>query len=187
MAVHVPLSVEAQIEARVLMMSVNNILSSANGRPIAVPSQDMVLGCYYLTKDHKGAKGEGKIFYGPEEVRIAFDAGKVEEHARIKVRINGNLVDTTVGRVIFGEILPPSIPFLKVNKVMNKKEIMKLIETSFMEVGHRETVMLLDRIEKIGFEYATKGGISISINDMHIPSRKAELIKEAELEVLEVE
>lgn len=187
MAVHVPLSVEAQIEARVLMMSINNILSPANGRPIAVPSQDMVLGCYYLTKEHKGAKGEGKVFYGPEEVRMAYDAGKVEEHAKIKVRINGGLVDTTVGRVIFGEILPPSIPFSIVNGVMNKKEIMKLIETSFMEVGRRETVVLLDRIEKIGFEYATKGGISISINDMHIPSRKAELIKEAEQEVLDVE
>lgn len=187
MAVHVPLSVEAQIEARVLMMSVNNILSPANGRPIVLPSQDMVLGCYYLTKERKGVKGEGKVFYGPEEVRIAYDAGKVEEHARIKVRINGSLVDTTVGRVIFGEILPASIPFSMVNKEMNKKEIMKLIESSFMKVGHRETVVLLDRIEKIGFEYATKAGMSISINDMHIPSRKAELIKEAEMEVLEVE
>ncbi|MBI5199460.1 MAG: DNA-directed RNA polymerase subunit beta' [Nitrospirae bacterium] len=187
MAVHVPLSVEAQIEARVLMMSVNNILSPANGRPIVVPSQDMVLGCYYLTKERKGAKGQGKVFYGSEEVRVAYDAGKLEEHARIKVRINGTLVDTTVGRVILGEILPSVLPFSLVNKEMNKKEIMKLIETSFMEVGHRETVLLLDRIEKIGFEYATKGGISMCINDMHIPSKKAELIKEAEIEVLEVE
>ncbi|MEK6692220.1 MAG: DNA-directed RNA polymerase subunit beta' [Nitrospirota bacterium] len=187
MAVHVPLSVEAQIEARVLMMSVNNILSPANGRPIVVPTQDMVLGCYYLTKERNGAKGEGKVFYGPEEVRIAYDAGKIEEHARIKVRINGNLVDTTVGRVILGEILPQGMPFSLINMEINKKEIMRLIETSFMEVGHKETVLLLDKIEKIGFEYATKAGISICINDMHVPSRKAELIKEAEQEVLEIE
>ncbi|HEU4771415.1 MAG TPA: DNA-directed RNA polymerase subunit beta', partial [Candidatus Udaeobacter sp.] len=111
MAVHVPLSIEAQIEARVLMMSINNILSPANGKPIAVPSQDMVLGCYWLTKERPGAKGEGKVFASPEEVRMAYDAGEVEEHAKIKVRIEGNLVATTVGRVLLGEVLPVTTPF----------------------------------------------------------------------------
>ena len=111
MAVHVPLSVEAQVEARVLMMSINNILSPANGKPIAVPSQDMVLGCYWLTKERVGAKGEGKVFGSTEEVRIAFDAREMEEHARIKVRIDGNLVQTTVGRVMLSEVLPPGMPF----------------------------------------------------------------------------
>lgn len=186
MAVHVPLSVEARLEARVLMMSVNNILSPANGRPIAVPTQEMVLGCYYLTKERKGAKGEGKVFYGLEEVRSAYDGKAVEEGAKIKVMINGDMVDTTVGRVIFGEILPSSIPFSAVNKVMNKKELMSLTELAFKEVGPRDTVFLLDKIEKIGFEYATKSGASISIDDMHIPSKKVELIKEAEHEGLEV-
>src|SRR6187455_1073965 len=116
MAVHVPLSVEAQVEARVLMMSINNILSPANGKPIAVPSQDMVLGCYWLTKERLGAKGEGKVFGSPEEVRIAFDSKEVEEHARIKVRIDGNLVQTTVGRVVLSEVLPTGMPFSYANK-----------------------------------------------------------------------
>src|SRR5215468_784170 len=129
MAVHVPLSVEAQIEARVLMMSTNNILSPATGRPIAVPSQDMVLGCYWLTKERVGAKGEGKLFGSPEEVRIAFDAREVEEHARIKVRIEGALVQTTVGRVLLSEVLPPGMPFANANKVMTKKEVTRLIDT----------------------------------------------------------
>src|SRR5687767_15164251 len=123
MAVHVPLSVEAQVEARVLMMSINNILSPANGKPIAVPSQDMVLGCYWLTKERVGAKGEGKVFGSTEEVRIAFDAREMEEHARIKVRIDGTLVQTTVGRVILSEVLPAGMPFAYANKLMTKKEV----------------------------------------------------------------
>lgn len=187
MAVHVPLSVEAQIEARVLMMSVNNILSPANGKPIMVPSQDMVLGCYWLTKGRVGAKGEGKIFSSPEEVRIAYDATTVEEHAKIKVRINGHLVETTVGRILLGEILPPQIPFSLVNTEMTKKEVMRLIDTCYRESGHQETVMLLDKIKDLGFHYATKAGISICIDDMHIPTRKAELIEKAQREVMEIE
>jgi len=187
MAVHVPLSVEAQIEARVLMMSINNILSPANGKPIMVPSQDMVLGCYWLTKGRVGAKGEGKIFSSPEEVRIAYDAKTVEEHAKIKVRINSHLIETTVGRILLGEILPPQIPFSLVNTEMTKKEVMRLIDTCYRESGHQETVMLLDKIKDLGFYYATKAGISICIDDMHIPTRKAELIEKARREVMEIE
>ncbi|HXC62403.1 MAG TPA: DNA-directed RNA polymerase subunit beta', partial [Nitrospiria bacterium] len=187
MAVHVPLSVEAQIEARVLMMSVNNILSPANGKPIMVPSQDMVLGCYWLTKGRVGAKGEGKIFSNPEEVRIAYDAKTVEEHAKIKVRINSHLVETTVGRIILGEILPLHVPFSLVNTEMTKKEVIKLIDTCYRESGHQETVVLLDKIKDLGFYYATKAGISICIDDMHIPTRKAELIEKAQREVMEIE
>jgi DNA-directed RNA polymerase subunit beta' len=187
MAVHVPLSVEAQVEARVLMMSINNILSPANGKPIAVPSQDMVLGCYWLTKERAGAKGEGKIFGSPEEVRMAYDARAVEEHAKIKVRINGAMVDTTVGRVLMGEILPASIPFSHANQLMTKKEMTKLIDTVYRQAGHRETVVLLDKVKDIGFTYATRAGVSICIDNMHIPSKKEELISRAQREVNEIE
>jgi len=187
MAVHVPLSVEAQIEARVLMMSINNILSPANGKPIAVPSQDMVLGCYWLTKERAGAKGEGKVFSSPEEVRIAYDAREVEEHAKVKVRVDGTVVDTTVGRMLLAEILPPSIPFSHANQVMTKKEMTKLIDTVYRQAGHRETVLLLDKIKDIGFYYATKAGVSICIDNMHIPTRKTELITHAQREVNEME
>ncbi|MDE3225485.1 MAG: DNA-directed RNA polymerase subunit beta', partial [Nitrospirota bacterium] len=187
MAVHVPLSVEAQVEARVLMMSINNILSPANGKPIAVPSQDMVLGCYWLTKERAGAKGEGKVFASPEEVRMAYDARAVEEHAKIKVRVNGAMVDTTVGRVLMGEILPASIPFSHANQLMTKKEMTKLIDAVYRQAGHRETVVLLDKIKDIGFTYATKAGVSICIDNMHIPTKKEELISKAQKEVNEIE
>ncbi|MFN3480717.1 MAG: DNA-directed RNA polymerase subunit beta' [Thermodesulfovibrionales bacterium] len=187
MAVHVPLSIEAQIEARVLMMSVNNILSPASGKPIVVPTQDMVLGIYYLTKERKGARGEGKIFADPEEVRIAYDSGSLEEHARIKVRINGQLVETTCGRVIFSEILPEGIPFSFINKELTKKELGNIIDYSYKRLGRRTTVEFLDKLEKMGFDYATRSGISICMDDMHIPSRKAELIREAEKEVVEIQ
>ncbi|HKZ71547.1 MAG TPA: DNA-directed RNA polymerase subunit beta' [Nitrospirota bacterium] len=187
MAVHVPLSVEAQVEARVLMLSINNVLSPAHGAPILIPTQDIVLGVYYLTKERAGAIGEGKVFSSPLEVRAAFDAGAADEHAKVKVRINGELVDTTVGRIILGEIMPPGMPFSLANKVMNKKELTKLIDRIYREAGHRETVVFLDRVKEIGFRYATKSGISISIEDMHIPSKKAELIDKANKEILEVE
>jgi len=187
MAVHVPLSIEAQVEARVLMMSVENILSPANGKPITVPTQDMVLGIYYLTKERKGARGEGKAFSSPEEVRIAYDAGLVEEHASIRVRMNGTMVDTTVGRILFSEILPREIPFEMVNKEMNKKELSKLVELCYKKGGKRATVVFLDNIEKLGFKYATLSGTSICIDDMHIPSRKSMLIESAQDEVMEVE
>src|SRR5512146_1115896 len=187
MAVHVPLSVEAQVEARVLMMSINNILSPANGKPIAVPSQDMVLGCYWLTKERVGAKGEGKVFASPEEVRIAFDAREVEEHAKIKVRIEGNLVQTTVGRVVLSEVLPATMPFAYANKLMTKKEVTKLIDSVYRQCGHRETVTFLDKIKDTGFHYATRAGVSICVDNMHIPSKKEELIGKAQREVNEIE
>jgi len=186
MAVHIPLSIEAQIEARVLMMSVNNLLSPANGKPIVYPTQDMVLGIYYMTKERKGAKGEGMVFSDPEEVRIAYDAGVVTEHARITVRINGEKVETTAGRVLFSEILPKGIPFDFVNKVLTKKEIQNLIDYCYKKLGKRETVLFLDNLERLGFEMATRSGISICMKDMHIPSKKEQLIKEAEQQVMEV-
>ena len=187
MAVHVPLSVEAQVEARVLMMSINNILSPANGKPIAVPSQDMVLGCYWLTKERGGCKGEGKIFGSPEEVRIAFDSEALEVHARIKVRVEGALVQTTVGRVILSEVLPPGMPFANANKLMTKKEMTKLIDTVYRQCGHRETVTFLDKVKDTGFHYATRAGISICVDNMHIPTKKQELLGKAQQEVSEIE
>ncbi|MBU4320723.1 MAG: DNA-directed RNA polymerase subunit beta', partial [Nitrospinae bacterium] len=187
MAVHVPLSIEAQIEARVLMMAVNNILSPANGKPILVPTQDMVLGIYYLTKEKIGAKGEGKVFSGAEDVRIAYDAGVLDEHARIKVKMDGQFVDSTCGRALFSEIVPEAIPFSSVNKTLTKKELTKIIEYSYANAGKRATVVFLDDIKKLGFEYATKSGISICMADMHIPSKKAEMIREAEHEVIDVQ
>ena len=187
MAVHVPLSVEAQVEARVLMMSINNILSPANGKPIAVPSQDMVLGCYWLTKERGGCKGEGKVFGSSEEVRIAFDLEALEVHARIKVRVEGALVQTTVGRVILSEVLPPGMPFENANKLMTKKEMTKLIDTVYRQCGHRETVTFLDKVKDTGFHYATRAGISICVDNMHIPTKKQELLGKAQQEVGEIE
>ncbi len=187
MAVHVPLSVEAQIECRVLMMAANNILSPANGRPLSVPSQDMVLGCYWLTNDREGAKGEGKIFSSPEEVRIAYDSGEVNEQARIKVRIEHEIIESTVGRVILSEILPAAMPFEHVNKLMTKKEITKLVDRVYRMVGLHEVVVMLDRLKDLGFSYATKAGISICIDNMHIPSRKSQLIDRAQVEVSQVQ
>jgi DNA-directed RNA polymerase subunit beta' len=186
MAVHVPLSIEAQIEARVLMMSVNNVLSPASGKPIATPTQDMVLGIYYITKEKKGAAGEDRIFSSPDEVRIAYDAGTVHEHAKIKVRMDGSLVETTTGRIILGDILPEGIAFSMINKVMTKKEVARLIEFCFKRLGKKATVIFLDNIEKLGFTYATLSGNSICIDDMHIPTKKGHFIKEAEHEVLDV-
>ncbi len=205
MAVHVPLSIEAQIEARVLMMSVNNILSPANGKPIATPTQDMVLGIYYLTKERTGARGEGKKFTSPEEVRIVYDAGIarsgrrqgknvaeddseiIDIHAKIQVRMNGSFVDTTAGRIILSEILPQGVQFSMINKEMTKKEVGKLVEFCYKKLGKKATVVFLDNVEKLGFQYATISGSSICIDDMHIPSRKTELIKQAEHEVLDVQ
>jgi len=187
MAVHVPLSYEAQIEARVLMMSVGNLLSPANGKPIVVPTQDMVLGVYYLTKVKKTAKGAGKVFSDPEEVVLAYQSGAVEKHAPIKVKLNGRIVNTTAGRIIFREIVPEGVPFEMLNKELTKKELGKLIEYIHNKFGKRQTVLFLNKLEKLGFEVATQSGISICIDDMHIPSKKAELIKEAELQVMEVQ
>ncbi|WP_447964391.1 DNA-directed RNA polymerase subunit beta' [Nitrospira sp. Ecomares 2.1] len=186
MAVHVPLSVEAQIESRVLMMAANNVLSPANGRPLSIPSQDMVLGCYWLTKDRDGARGEGKIFSSAEEVRIAYDSQEVEEQARVKVRIDGDMIDTTVGRVILSEVLPTSMPFSHVNQLMTKKELTKLVDRVYRKTGLHEVVVMLDKLKDLGFSYATKAGVSICIDNMHIPSRKKELIERAKGDVYQV-
>ncbi|HHZ83643.1 MAG TPA: DNA-directed RNA polymerase subunit beta', partial [Nitrospirales bacterium] len=187
MAVHVPLSIEAQIECRVLMLSVHNILSPANGRPIAVPSQDMVLGCYWLTKEEVGAQGEGKVLSSPEEVRIAYDANEISLHARIRVRINNAMVDTTVGRVLLGEILPPGIPFSAANTLMTKKAVGELVDLCYRSVPLMDTVVLLDKIKDLGFFYATKAAVSICIDDMLIPAKKPALIKAAQRDVLEIQ
>ena len=187
MAVHVPLSVEAQIEARVLMMSINNVLSPANGRPLAIPSQDMVLGCYWLTQEREGAKGEGKILYSQEEVRIAYDAGELDEQARVKVRIKDELVETTVGRVLFGEVLPSAVEFSHVNQIMTKKVMTKLIDSVYRKAGLHQTVVMLDKLKELGFSYATKAGVSICIDNMHIPTKKETLLNAAKKEVGEVE
>ena len=187
MAVHVPLSVEAQIEARVLMMAANNILSPANGRPLSVPSQDMVLGCYWLTNTRDGALGEGKLFSSTEEVRIAYDSGAVEEQARVKVRIEGEIVETTVGRVILSEILPATIPFSHVNQLMTKKEITKLVDRVYRLAGLHDVVVMLDHLKDLGFSYATKAGVSICIDNMHIPSQKGVLIDRAQIDVSQVQ
>ncbi|MBI3540669.1 MAG: DNA-directed RNA polymerase subunit beta', partial [Deltaproteobacteria bacterium] len=187
MAVHVPLSVEAQIEARVLMMSTNNILSPASGKPIIVPSQDMVLGIYYLTREVPFAKGEGKLFSCPDEARIAFDAGEVDLHTRIKVRIDGKRYETTVGRVLLYDIVPEGMPFDAVNKVLDKKSIADLVEECYRRRGNKATVLLADHLKDIGYKYASKAGISISIDDMKIPSGKEKLLERANKEVREIE
>jgi DNA-directed RNA polymerase subunit beta' len=187
MAVHVPLSIEAQIEARVLMMSTNNILSPAHGDPIIVPSQDIVLGIYYMTRERPLAKGTGKAFSNPQEVQIAHDAGELDLHAAIKVRMEGKLQETTTGRVILYEVLPESLPFSLLNKVMNKKELTILINESYRRAGIKSTVILADRLKDMGYKYATLSGISISMKDMVIPSSKAEIIEKAEKEVKSID
>lgn len=187
MAVHVPLSLEAQVEARVLMLSTNNILSPASGQPIIVPTQDMVLGLYYMTREKPLAKGEGKIFSNPEEVRIAYDAKEVDLHAKIKVRMNAHLVDTTVGRVLLKEIVPEEIPYELINKTMKKNEIKTLVDVSYRKAGPKKTVILADKLKDLGFKYSTQAGVSIAIGDMKIPEKKKILLEEAYKEVKEVE
>ena len=187
MAVHVPLSVEAQVEARVLMMSTNNILSPANGEPIIIPSQDIILGLYYMTRERINVPGEGKMFADVSEARIAYDHGEVDLQARIKVRRDGKMVDTTMGRVIIGELLPEKIPFEVVNQTLKKKALAKLIDFTYRYAGTKDTVILTDRLKDIGYEYATRAGISICINDMKIPLAKEDMVEKAETDVADVE
>ncbi len=187
MAVHVPLSVEAQVEARVLMMSTNNILSPANGEPIIIPSQDIVLGLYYMTRERINARGEGKLFANANEVRIAYDHEVVDLQAKIRVRMNGEIVDTTVGRILLSELLPKSIPFTEINKVLSKRALAQLIDYTYRHAGTKDTVILADRLKDTGYEYATLAGISICINDMKIPLSKEELVEKAEKDVVDVE
>jgi DNA-directed RNA polymerase subunit beta' len=196
MAVHVPLSIEAQMEARVLMMSTNNILSPANGKPIIVPSQDIVLGCYYMTRERAFARGEGKVFAAPTEVRAAYDHGAVDLQAKIKCRItdrkvNGkdtkDPVETTVGRILVSEIVPRDVDFAAFNLALTKKNLGNLIDTCYRVSGQKETVLLADRLRTLGYTEATKAGISISIDDMRIPPEKQKLVDAAQTEVAEIE
>jgi len=187
MAVHVPLSVEAQVEARVLMMSTNNILSPANGEPVIIPSQDIVLGLYYMTRERINVVGEGKVFSSPVEAVIAYDYEQVHLQAKIKVRMNGEMIDTTMGRIILGQLLPASVPFKEVNRVLSKKALAQLIDFTYRNAGTKDTVIVADRLKDIGYEYATKAGISICINDMKIPLNKEDFIEKAEKDVLDVE
>ncbi len=209
MAVHIPLSPEAQIEASVLMLSSHNILSPANGQPLAVPTQDIVLGIYYLTKEKRGTKGEGRSFANSEEVLLALEAGEVETLTPIRLRYTGRVIDlttayddqdvlhtepitvknqfinTTVGRVIFNDHLPPEMPFM--NGLLRKKGLGALVNYCYLRFGLDSSVQLLDEIKALGFLYATKAGISIGIDDLIVPVNKADLVQAAEKEVIEVE
>ena len=201
MAVHVPLSVEAQMEARTLMLASNNVLFPANGEPSIVPSQDVVLGLYYTTRERINGKGEGLIFSDTGEVQRAFDAGEVELNSRINVRLteytkdkdSGEFVpstklwETTAGRALLSEILPKGLPFANLNKALKKKEISKLINVSFRKCGLKETVVFADKLLQAGFRLATKAGISICIDDMLVPFEKHEIIARAQTEVKEIE
>jgi DNA-directed RNA polymerase subunit beta' len=193
MAVHVPLSIEAQVESRALMMSTNNILSPASGKPIIVPTQDMVLGLYYMTRERPLAKGEGRFFASPAEARIAYDHGEVDLHARVTVRMApaegapAERIETTVGRVLLFEIVPPEVPFAEVNRTMKKKELGNLIDTVYRRAGNKATVIFADRLKDVGFDFATRAGISISIKDMTIPPRKKELLEQAQKAVAEIQ
>jgi DNA-directed RNA polymerase subunit beta' len=186
MAVHVPLSVEAQIENRVLILSTNNILLPANGIPVVYPTQDMVLGAFYMTMERPFAKGEGKIFKDPDEVFLAYLSDEVHLQAKIKVRMNGKLVDTTVGRVIFSSIVPEEIPFEEYNKPLRKKELQELINIAYRRAGLKKTVIFADRLKDLGFLMSTRAGLSISVDYLTIPEKKAEILKEAEEKIAEL-
>ena len=187
MAVHIPLSIEAQIEARVLMMSTNNILSPANGQPIIVPNQDIVLGLYYMTRERPLVQGEGKIFSDKDEVVMAYDAGAVSLHAAIEVRIDGRRIRTTVGRVILSQVLPKELGFDAVNLVMDKKALKNLVGQCYRTAGTKATVILSDRLKDMGYKFATKSGLSICVADMVIPQRKQGIIDQAMTEVQGIE
>jgi DNA-directed RNA polymerase subunit beta' len=187
MAVHVPLSVEAQIESRVLIMSTNNILKPADGKPIIMPSQDIVLGIYYITRQRPGAKGEGRIFKDKAEVRTAYELNDVDVQAKIHCRMNGKRVETTVGRIIFSEIVPAKIPFENYNKTLAKKDLAELLDSCYRIMGPKSTVLLADALRSLGYQFGTKAGISIAMNDMTIPKEKTEYIDSAFTEVQTIE
>ncbi|MGY0506048.1 DNA-directed RNA polymerase subunit beta' [Luteimonas sp. e5] len=200
MAVHVPLSLEAQLEARALMMSSNNILSPANGEPIIVPSQDVVLGLYYMTRALENKQGEGMAFANVSEAKRAYDNRVVDLHAKVKVRITDyikgedgervphtEIVDTTVGRALLADILPKGLSYSLVNTELNKKAISRLINECYRRLGLKDTVVFADQLMYMGFSYATRAGVSIGIDDMIIPAEKAGILDEAEAEVLEIQ
>ena len=199
MAVHVPLSIEAQLESRALMMSTNNVLSPANGDPIIVPSQDIVLGLYYLTREKVNAKGEGMCFADVAEAQRAYESNTVALHAKVKIRVNDydinedgeatavrRVVDTTVGRGILSKILPEGLPFSLVNRAMGKRAISGLIDASYRRVGLKDTVIFADNLMYTGFKYATRAGVSFCADDMAIPAEKQTILSEAEKEVKEI-
>ncbi|MBA1332539.1 DNA-directed RNA polymerase subunit beta', partial [Candidatus Endoriftia persephone str. Guaymas] len=200
MAVHVPLSLEAQLEARSLMMATNNILSPANGDPIIVPSQDVVLGLYFMTRERVNAKGEGMAFADIEEAKRAYDAGQADLQARVKVRIREveigedgsrrekySIVDSTVGRAIVFEIVPDGLPFSLVDQPMGKKAISNLINASYRRLGLKDTVVFADQLMYMGFRFATRAAVSFCANDMVVPEEKSEILARAEEEVKEIE
>ncbi|MDZ7923914.1 MAG: DNA-directed RNA polymerase subunit beta' [Marinagarivorans sp.] len=200
MAVHVPLTIEAQLEARALMMSTNNILSPASGEPIIVPSQDVVLGLYWMSRDRVNALGDGMAFSDPKEVSRAFYAGKVHLQAKIKCRIHNvimtedgdthettRIIDTTVGRVLLWEIIPEGVPFDMINRNMVKKAISAVINFCYRIVGLKATVILADQLMYMGYDFSSRSGSSIGVNDFEIPQAKAELVARAEAEVKEIE
>jgi DNA-directed RNA polymerase subunit beta' len=186
MAVHVPLSIEAQVEARVLMMSTNNILSPANGKPVINPTQDIVLGIYWMTRLRPGAKGSGQVFGNVQEVLFAYEQGHVDLQATIRYRVNGKLETTSVGRAILHDIVPSEVPFEAVNKVMNKKGMADLIDRTFRIAGAKATVILADKLMELGFKYSTQAGISICVDDLVIPEHKIQLLNEANGQVQEI-
>jgi len=200
MAVHVPLSIEAQLEARALMMSTNNILSPANGEPIIVPSQDIVLGLYYMTRERINVQGEGMVFADISEVHRAYETKAAGLHAKVKARITESLfdedgqlqkhtriVDTTVGRVLLFDIVPAGLSFDVINKTMSKKVITNLVNTCYRDVGLKASVIFADQLMYTGFRYATYSGVSIGVNDMNIPDEKVDIINAAEAEVKDIE
>ena len=200
MAVHVPLSIEAQLEARVLMMASNNILSPASGAPIIVPTQDVVLGLYWMTRSKVNASGAGMVFADPAEVARAYDAGQVDLQALIKVRIDDiefnedegdrrftHIVDTTVGRALLLEILPTGLPFSLINRALDKKAVGEVINQSYRHVGLKDTVVFADQLMYTGFRMSTKAGISIAVGDMVVPTEKTVVLERAESEVKEIE
>ena len=200
MAVHVPLTIEAQLEARALMMATNNVLSPANGDPIIVPSQDVVLGLYWMTRERINAKGEGMCFADLDELERAYQTGSAHLQARVKVRITETLVDeqgnettetkvvdTTVGRALLFRIVPRGLPFELVNRPMKKKAISNMINTAYRRVGLKDTVVFADQVMYTGFRYATRSGSSIGVNDFVIPDAKAKIIADADAEVKEIE
>ena len=200
MAVHVPLSIEAQLEARTLMMSTNNILSPANGEPIIVPSQDVVLGLYFMTRERINARGEGTVFSDPAEARRAYESGTVDLQARVKVRMtqykideNGekqpvrSIIDTTVGRAMLSDILPKGLSFDLMNQAMGKKQIGNILNTCYRQLDVKDTVIFADQLMYMGFRMATKAGVSIGINDMVVPDEKVGILAQAESEVKEIQ
>ncbi|MBX5476395.1 MAG: DNA-directed RNA polymerase subunit beta' [Clostridia bacterium] len=187
MAVHVPLSAEAQAEARILMMATNNILNPKDGAPVVTPTQDMVMGAYYLTMEKDGVKGEGSVFASPEEAILAYDTGAVALHAKIQLRLEPGQprIETTVGRVIFNESIPKELRFI--NKVVDRKELGRIVAECYRLLGAAGTVKMLDGIKELGFHYATRAGVSIGVTDLDVDINKAEILQKAEAQVEQIE